>query len=223
MSNHKKEEGTEPVFISEGKGARLYDLNGVEYIDYSLGMGPNILGYSHSAHQQAIIEQARRFYSSDYTDVMYDAVNKVVTRFPSAEKVRFTSSGAKVNDNAIRVARAYTGRRKHVRYKGHYHGCPYTLNGGTKTESPEPKLIQWVAPDQLFTQLVRSNGWAGQEFKGAYMIEWNELHELKNLLDGHSTDIAAVIMEPVMANFFGCTPESGYLESVRALCTHYAP
>jgi len=221
MSNYRKEEDYHPTYFSRGNGSKIYDVDDNEYIDYSLGMGPNILGHSNAHLRKSLENQIQRLHTMEYSDKMHKAAEKIVAHVPSAEKVRFACSGTEANYNALRTARAYTGRNMYVRFQGHYHGCLDNLIGGIVSDPENPVPIAGAIEGDIFSEMSNTAGRAQHAFKDGFMIGWNDLPALENLFAKFGDDIAAVIMEPVMTNFFGCLPEPGYLEGMRALCTKY--
>ena len=130
MSNWRRSKLFEPEFIVGGRGARLINVDGDEIIDYSLSLGPAILGHSNEAVIEAITKQARTLYTGEPTELQYQAAGKIVEHVPSAELVRFAVTGTEVNLAALRVARAYTGRNYFVRFNGQYNGSADNLIGG---------------------------------------------------------------------------------------------
>lgn len=221
QSNYRKSESYVPMYMSHGKGARLYDLDGNEYIDYSLSYGPAILGHSNEHLRESIIRQAQRMYSNEVNELEYEAARKITEHVPCAELVRFACSGTEANYNAIRVARAYTGRNKVVRFNGHYNGCLDELIGGVVRDPSNPVPVHGAHDGDTFSQMGNTRGRAAHAFADSFMIEWNDLHALSSLLERHGDDVAAVYMEPVMVNLNGCVPEAGYLQGVRDLCTRF--
>ena len=221
MSNWRRVVDDHPIYITHGKGARLYDLDGNEYIDYSLGHGPAVLGHSNEHLQEALIRQVKRLHTANISDLEVAAARKVSDHIESAELVRFASSGTEANRGALRVARCYTGRDRYVRFNGHYHGGLDHLMGGVVIDDGIPVPIQGELKGDQYSQLTNTLGRFSGAFNECYMIEWNDLPALERLFEQHGDDIAALIMEPVMINNFGCRPEPGYLEGVRELCTEF--
>jgi glutamate-1-semialdehyde 2,1-aminomutase len=219
MSNFRKYEDHHPIYMTHGDGARLYDVDGNEYIDYSLSYGPAILGHSNAHLRQALVDQAGRLYTGEVTELQVEAAGKVCSHLASADQVRFACSGTDATYNALRAARAHTGRNMIVRFNGHYHGGLDQFMGGVVTEGGSPIPVAGELEEDIYSQMANTAGRADHAFSDSYMIEWNDLAALEQLLSAHGSDIAAVIMEPVMVNCSGCVPEPGYLESVRELCT----
>lgn len=221
MSNFRKDEDYRPVYMTHGKGARLFDVDGNEYIDYSLSYGPAILGHSNDHIRQALQDQVRRLYTSEVADLEVRAAAKIADHIQSAEMVRFACSGTEANYNALRVARAFTGKDWYVRFNGHYHGGLDNLMGGIVPDARNPIPVAGERPDDLYSQMTHTAGRYSKAFEECYMLEWNDLPALRELLAKRGEDIAAVIMEPTMVNMSGCLPEPGYLAGVRELCTRH--
>jgi glutamate-1-semialdehyde 2,1-aminomutase len=189
-----------PITFVRGSGSRLFDLDGHEYVDFALSFGPLILGHTPAPVLEAVREQMGRGLgfgaSHELEAVLAEAVCRTV---PSAELCVFGTTGSEAVHVAIRIARAATGRRRVIKFLGHYHGWHDTIYTG----------VPW--------QLRAEPGTGGQD-EGALthvsVIPWNDLHALEQALEG---DIAAVIMEPLHANGGCVLPTAGYLEGAREL------
>jgi glutamate-1-semialdehyde 2,1-aminomutase len=221
MSNWRRSVDDRPVYMTHGKGARLYDLDGNEYIDYSLGYGPAVLGHDDAHVREALKGQLDRLFTPNITDLEVAAARMVSEHIESAELVRFASTGTEANRGALRVARAHTGRDKYVRFNGHYHGGLDHMMGGLIENPDRPIPMVGERADDQYSQFANTKGRFSAAFDECYMVEWNDLSALEGVLTGYGHEIAAVIMEPVMVNNFGCMPEPGYLQAVRELCTQH--
>jgi len=221
MSNFKKDEGQRPIFISKVKGARIFDYDGNEYIDFSLSMGPAVLGRQNESIQKAISDAAKEYHSNEMGMLQIEAAEKIKELIPSAELVRFVNTGTEANMNNLRIARAYTKKNMYVKFNGHYNGgCDFIL-GGLPDKGPMPIARDDVDYDDAYSVICSTTGRAHHALDDCYIIEWNDLNSLKTLFEKDGKNIAAVIMEPVMTNVNGCMPEPGYLEGVRELCTKH--
>jgi glutamate-1-semialdehyde 2,1-aminomutase len=221
MSNWRRMAGYRPIYITHAKGARLYDVDGNEYIDYSLSYGPAVLGHSNRHIREALKRQVDRLYTSNVTELEVAAAGKVSAHIKSAELVRFACSGTEANRGALRVARAHTGRDMYVRFNGHYHGGLDHLMGGIVRDPKNPVPVPGELENDRYSKQANTLGRYSAAFNECYMIEWNDLPAFERLLAKFGDHIAAAIMEPVMVNNFGCMPEPGYLEGVRELCTKH--
>jgi len=195
-----------PVFFSEGKGSRLWDVDGNEYIDYLLGQGPNFLGHAPSDVLDAVGEASRKgmVYGAQHVYEV-EAGERLLSVLGWADQVRFGVSGTEAVQAALRVARAVTGRAKFVRFTGHYHGW----------------LDNVLAKFDDGSAVPASAGQVGSHLDDSLTLPWNDLNALKRLLDQDSDEIAAVLMEPVMLNAGSIEPRPGYLEGVRAACDRH--
>jgi glutamate-1-semialdehyde 2,1-aminomutase len=221
MSNFRRDAGYHPIYITHGAGARVYDVDENEYIDYSLSYGPAILGHSNEHVRNALKNELDRLYVPNPNDLEVRAAQKVSQHIGSAELVRFACSGTEANRGALRVARAFTGRDMYVRFNGHYHGGLDHLMGGIIVDPDFPVPVEGELEGDYYSTMAMTAGRYEGAFNQAFMIEYNDLPALEKLFHNHSERIAAVILEPTMVNNFGCMPEPGYLESLRELCTGY--
>lgn len=195
-----------PVFFREGKGSRLWDVEGNEYIDYLLGQGPNFLGHApdrvlgavEAASRKGMVYGAQHVYEVEAGERLLEAVGW-------ADKVRFGVSGTEAVQAALRVARAATGRDRFVRFIGHYHGW----------------LDNVLARFEGGSAVSASRGQLDSHLGDSFTIPWNDLDAVERLLDEHGDEIAAVLMEPVMLNAGSIEPGHGYLEGVRAACDRH--
>lgn len=221
MSNFRKEGGYIPTYMSHGEGAHLFDIDGNEYIDYSLSYAPAILGHNNAHLMNAVAQQAMKFMSCEVNTLELRAAEKIIKHVPCAEMVRFACSGTEAVYNAVRVARAYTGKNMVVRFNGHYDGGLDDQIGGIAPDSDNPVAAVGEREDDFFSQATNTSGRARHALEDTYIIEWNDLDTVQRLLEQHGQDIAAVLMEPIMVNVSGCLPLPGYLEGVRELCTQH--
>ncbi len=221
MSNWRRVVDCHPIYLTHGKGGRAYDVDGNEYIDFAIGYGPAVLGYSNEHLREALHRQLDRFYAPNVNDLEVRAAQMVAEVIPSAELVRFACSGTEAVRGALRIARAHTGRDMYVRFNGHYHGGLDHIMGGIVLDPENPIPVEGERENDRYAKYANTKGRYSKAFRECYLIEWNDLPALERLLHKHAEDIAAVIMEPVMTNNFGCFPEPGYLEGVRGLCDEF--
>jgi glutamate-1-semialdehyde 2,1-aminomutase len=196
-----------PLYFRNGCGARLEDVDGNQYIDYCLAWGPMILGYCHPAIVEAMRRQAE--LPADYGaqhELEFEVSEQIQRLMPCAELVQFTSSGSEACQIAFRLARAFTGRNRILKFEGHYHGW---MDGALVSYKP--------SADQLGAPALGSRGQVPNSAENFAVAQWNDI----DMLDRASAagDIAAVIMEPVLCNSGCILPGPGYLEQARRLCT----
>lgn len=186
-----------PFFVDSGKGSRIWDIEGNEYIDYCLGYGPLILGHRDPKVMRTVREQMKRgthFGIPNNPEVKL--AKEIVQHVPCADMVRFVNSGTEATMNAIRLARAYTGREKVLMFDGGYHGSQDNLlfdRNGAKTPGI-PKGLE----------------------SSALVASFNELEKTKEISERN--ELAAIIVEPVMGNIGCISPNDGFLEGLRELC-----
>lgn len=199
--------GGVPPFLVRGSGARVWDADGNEYIDYVGSWGPLILGHSQPAVVAAITAAAQNgtsFGASTPTEA--DLAEIVISAFPHVEKVRFVSSGTEATMSAIRLARAYTKRKYIVKFEGCYHGHADAL------------LVK--AGSGVATLGIPGSAGVPEEFtQFTLALPFNDFAALERAFDEFKNQIACVIVEPVVGNM-GCVPPvAGYLEALRDI-TH---
>lgn len=201
-----------PLVFTSAHGSGLIDADGNQFIDYVLGMGPMILGHS----PQEVIEAAKKqldisLLVAGQTPIEYEAAKLLTQMVPSAQRVRFASSGSEAVQVAFRVARAATDRWKMIKFEGHYHGWFDNV-----LVSVSPNIL--LAGDALNPNVLP--GTQGQEIsENIVVLPWNNAELLEDQLK--SGTIAGIIMEPIMFNTSGVLPLAGYLEQVRKLATKY--
>jgi glutamate-1-semialdehyde 2,1-aminomutase len=195
-----------PIFFSGGAGARLTDLDGNSYLDYVLGWGPDIIGHGHPELVKAVQEQVQHgaTYGSGH-EFEYLAAEAVLDAYPCFDRLVWSNSGSEAAQVALRIARAATGRQKFVKFAGHYHGWT------------DPVLIGYRGPRPGSETDTESLGQSENASRDAVVLEWGNLDDVRAALAG--SDIAAVVLEPVLCNSGVIEPPDGYLEGVRKICT----
>jgi glutamate-1-semialdehyde 2,1-aminomutase len=199
--------GGTPVFIQKAKGAYLWDLDGNQYIDYVGSWGPAILGHAHRQVIQRIQSVAENGTSFGAPTLMEtEMANLVIDMVPSIEKVRFVSSGTEAVMSAIRLARAYTGRSKIMKFEGCYHGhSDYLLvkaGSGAATQGiPDSAGV----PTSTAVETLNAR--------------FNDLDSVQQLLEAYPNQVAGILIEPVAGNMGCIPPEPGFLEGLRQLAT----
>jgi len=201
-----------PLYFRHGCGSHLIDEDGNEYIDYALAWGPAILGHCYPKLVEALLEQARR-------PVAYGAQHRleieVAERFqaavPCAERLIFTSSGSEAVQCAWRLARAFTGRNRIVKFEGHYHGWFDSVLISYKPSADR------VGPLEAPHPVLESRGQVPNAADNVIVLPWNRADLLERAFERHGAEIAAVIMEPVLCNSGCLMPAPGYLEAAREI------
>lgn len=203
------------IFVRDGQGGRIRDLDGNEYIDFNLCFGALMAGHCHPAVVRAVEERLRlgTMFGMPH-DLELLLAEEICARFP-VEMVRFGSSGTEVTMHAIRLARGVTGRDKIVKMEGAYHGVH-----DTAMVSVKPKADQYGSADAP-NQVPASAGLPGPTVAQTLVGVFNDLGSTERLFAKYPDEIAAVIVEPIMMNIGICMPEKGYLQGLRELCTKH--
>lgn len=202
-----------PLFFARGEGARLFDVDGNVHIDYVLGNGPAILGHAPPkvvAAVAASLGEGQLFAAQNPRET--ELAERLTGLLPSAEVVRFTTSGTEAVLMAMRLARAFTGRDKILKFEGHYHGW-----SDQAYISARPPLNE-AGPADSPVPVAGSPGMPASVLGDVAVCGWNDLELLEQALERHRGEIAAVIMEPIMVNGGAILPLPGYLAGVKALC-----
>ncbi|MGM9613663.1 MAG: glutamate-1-semialdehyde 2,1-aminomutase [Butyricicoccus sp.] len=198
--------GGTPPFITRGKGCRIWDLDGNEYIDFIGSWGPLILGHSYEPVLDAVEKAMRGGLSFGApTAIEVDVAELLVSMVPNVEMVRMVNSGTEAVMSALRVARGVTGRDKIIKFEGCYHGHSDAMLVGAGSGA----LTQGEPNSKGVTR-----GAAGDTLTAQY----NDLASVEALLEANPGQVAAVIVEPVAANMGVVPPEKGFLEGLRSLC-----
>ena len=185
-------EGVSPIYIDHGKDAHVWDVDGNEYIDYDMGLGPILLGYQYKAVDDAVIAQLRR--GMGYSLVAPEEVEyaRLCTKhIPSAGKVRFLKTGSGATEAAVRIARAYTGRNHILR--GEYHGWH-----------------EWTAA----AESVRQGGLLPELRSYVHKFEYNDLDKVQEYFETYWGEVAAVITEAVEND----APKGDFLKQLKEIC-----
>ena len=216
-SEFRKYNHPHAIFYTHGKGSRIYDVDGNEYLDFTLSQGPLLLGHSHPEVLQAIhdySEQGQLFAGQHHKEI--ELAEKLADLIPSAELMRFCLDGSEAVQTAFRVARAKTGKTKFLRFEGHYHGWLDNVAWGLSTPSvdamgdrEDPNVYPW------------SDGLAPNSRDEFIILPWNDLELVRKTVAEHHHELAAIITEPIMCNNGCIVPQDGFLQGLRDLCDQY--
>jgi glutamate-1-semialdehyde 2,1-aminomutase len=209
--------GDDTVYIDRGKGCQVWDIDGNEYIDLRMGYGPVILGHADERVDDYVNERMRKGVSFSLTsedEVVAMELVKELTGW--VDKVRMTVSGTEATMHAMRVARAYTGRDKIVKFEGQYHGVhDYALISVAPDDMSElgdadaPVRLTWGRgiPDAVADTIIPAR--------------YNNVDALRRLFETRGEEIAAIIVEPVLGNAQGILPKPGFHQAMRALTEEF--
>ena len=193
------------LYFERAIGPYFYDVDGHEFVDYTLAWGPLILGSNHPAINAAVAAQIEKSYTfGAQHQLEIDLAEKLVEVLPGVDQVIFSNTGSEAVQAAIRLARATTGRDKIVKFEGHYHeqcvGQLSSSTGGARGPSSS------------------TGGQPATEFGDTLVLKWNDFEGVERLFQERSGEIACVITEPILANSGSCMPEKGYLQRLVDLC-----
>jgi glutamate-1-semialdehyde 2,1-aminomutase len=201
--------GGTPLFINRGKGSRLYDEDGNEFIDYVASWGPLILGYARPRVVRAIkkaVENGSSFGAP--TELETTLAKLICEAMPSIEMVRFVNSGTEAAMSAIRLARAFTGRNKVVKFAGCYHGH-------------SDGLLAKAGSGMATLGIPSSPGVPAAVTVDTLVAPYNNLEVVGGLFKQFASEIAAVIVEPVAGNMGVVLPKPGFLQGLRSLTSRH--
>jgi glutamate-1-semialdehyde 2,1-aminomutase len=201
--------GGMPLFIKRGQGSRLYDEDGNEFIDYVGSWGPLILGHAHPRVVKAIkkaVEHGSSFGAP--TELETTLAQLICEAMPSIEMVRFVNSGTEATMSAIRLARAFTGRNKVLKFAGCYHGH-------------SDGLLAKAGSGMATLGIPSSPGVPAAVTADTLVAPYNNVEAVEQLFKDFASDIAAVIVEPIAGNMGVVQPQPGFLERLRTLTRQY--
>ena len=194
-----------PVYIERGKGSRIWDVDGREYIDYVCSWGPLILGHAHERILKVLGQYAERGTSFGANTEIEVTFAKLITKiYPSIQKIRMVSSGTEAAMAAVRLARGYTGKSKVIKFEGcyHGHGDSFLIKAGSGV---------------LTLGIPGSPGITENNARDTLVAEFNSIQSVEKLIESNRDQIAAVILEPIMANAGLIPPKENFLEELRSL------
>ncbi len=200
----------EAFLIARGKGSRVWDVSGNEYIDYMLGSGPQFLGHAHPevvAAAKEALDTGLTFFHTNETCVKM--AEEMVNAVPCADQVRFTSSGSEADFQALRIARAFRKRDKVLKFEGGYHGTSdhlwVSITHKENLEFPYAAIPESAGMPKAILDLT-------------LVAPYNDLETTTAIIDKHHDELAAVIVEPVQRII---PPMPGFLEGLREITAHY--
>lgn len=202
------------IYVKYGRGGRVVDLDGNEYVDYRLGYGPAILGYADPRVDEAAREGMKVggvfALSTEREFTVAERISKMV---PAAELVRFSNSGTEAVMAALRLARAYTGKDNYIILEGSYHG----LFDAAMWYTPMDKWSQ-VGDPEVYPY---SQGIPLGTRSFAHFVQANDANQLEDVLKRHGSKVACLLIEPIMGNCLGIAADPAYMRAARELCDRY--
>lgn len=200
---------TTPRFIEKAQGAKIWDVEGKDYIDFCMSFGPLILGHRHPEVEESIIEAVRDGWSFGACErYSLELAEFIVDKIPHIEQIRFMNSGTEAVMTAVRLARGFTGKSKIIKFNGCYHGHldAMLIKAGSglagTAEASSSGVTEHIAEDTLICEL-------------------GDLAGVREIFETHKDNIAGLIIEPLPANNGILIQEKAFLEELRSLCTKY--
>ena len=211
-----KSVGGTPVFFQRAQGARAWDVDGREYIDYVGSWGPLVVGHAHPEVVAAVQAAAANGLSFGApTEAEYELAAALCRTLPSLELVRLVSSGTEATMSAIRLARGFTGRDRIVKFEGCYHGGNETLLVSVKPSKAKEG-------DPRFPNAVPSTlGIPESSYRNTLVAPFNDLEAVEEIVRKNADDVAGMILEPIPMNMGFVLPKPGFLEGLRSLADQY--
>jgi len=198
--------GGTPIFVKKAKGAYLFDEDGNKLIDYINSWGPMLLGHAFEPVVEAVIEKTKQGTSFGMpTEIETKIAELAVSMVPNIDKIRFVNSGTEACMSAVRLARGFTGKDKIIKFAGCYHGHSdsFLIQAGsgaiTLGEPNSPGVTEGTAKDTL-------------------LARYNDIENVKQIIEANKGKIACIILEPVAGNMGCIPPKQGFLDALRSLC-----
>lgn len=205
--------GKYPIFLERGRGSRVYDVDGNEYIDWMMAFGALPLGHAHPEVVEAITEAATTgAHFATATPVELEVAEMIQKMVPNAQRIRFANTGTEAMMAAIRLARGVTGRPKILKFEGHYHGW---YDDVLVSSNLMPIASLGLRSDPV--KIPDSSGLHRTALDDTVVVPWNDLAALERALENHRGQIAAIITEGIMANVGVIPPADGYLQGLQKL------
>ncbi len=209
--------GRAPQYMERGEGKYLYDVDGNAYLDWMMAYGALPLGHGHPAIVEAVTQAVvGGTHTATAVKIEVELAEMIVAMLPHVDKIRFANTGTEAAMAAFRLARGHTGRRKIIKFEGHYHGWWDAVLLNSNPHNPLSlghKSNPVPIPD--------SSGLTPGALEDTIVVPWNDFEALERAMALHGRDAACVVTEPVMANFGVIAPKDGYLQRMQELCREH--
>jgi glutamate-1-semialdehyde 2,1-aminomutase len=202
--------------ITRGQGAHLWDADGNRYIDYRLGFGPIILGHAYPAVNTRVCEAIQDGTLFAFTTPWEIELAERFTRLTGMDQVRLANTGTEATMHALRIARAYSGRERFIKFEGQYHGNHDYVLYSTAGVDPDR-----LGPRRMPRRVPGSAGIPAAIERYVISLPYNDVELLETAVESCGDELAAILVEPVLGNVAGILPKPGWLETIRRLCDRY--
>jgi glutamate-1-semialdehyde 2,1-aminomutase len=204
-----------PLYFRSGKGSRIRDVDGNEYIDFNMGFGALLTGHAHPVLVEALMKRISEGCLLGFEFEDSARLARILCQRFGLQMVRFSNTGAEATMHAIRFARAFTKRKRVLKFEGCYHGSHDQL-----LVSVKPAIDK--AGDARFPNPVpASQGIPQETMENTVVAPFNDLKAVEDLMRRHQGEVAAIILEPIPMNMGFVPPKAGFLEGLREVCNHY--
>jgi glutamate-1-semialdehyde 2,1-aminomutase len=208
--------GDDTLVIERGEGTYIWDADGKRYIDYRLGFGPIILGHAYPEVVKRVQEAIQGGTVFAWTTPNEIDLCERITRMCKVDKVRLTNTGTEATMHALRIARAYTGREKFIKFEGQYHGMNDYFMYSTASSNPNS-----LGSKRSPINVPGTSGIPKRIIDYVINLPFNDFERLEETIEANWGDIAAIFIEPILGNAAGIMPQPGFLEKIRELCDKY--
>lgn len=202
--------------IARGEGSHLWDADGNRFIDYRLGFGPIILGHAHPEVTLKVCEAIQNGTTFAFTNPWEIELAERFTRMTGMDKVRLSSTGTEATMHALRIARAYTGRERFIKFEGQYHGnYDYVMYSTPSVD------VEKLGPRSHPRRVKGTDGMPTAIRNYMISLPYNDFEMVEAAVRAHGDELAAIMVEPIMGNSAGVMPQDGWLQHLRRLCDEY--
>lgn len=204
------------LIVQRGKGAYVWDADDNRYIDYRLGFGPIILGHADERVNARVVEALSQGTTFALTNLYEIEAAERITRMTGMDKVRLSNTGTEATMHALRIARAYTGRERFIKFEGQYHGnYDYVMYSTPSTP------VENLGPRRMPRRVKGTDGMPQGIRNYMISLPYNDFEMLEAAVQSDGDEVAAIMVEPILGNSAGVMPRPGWLAKIRSLCDQY--
>lgn len=216
VNSNFRDWGEDTLVIERGEGPYIWDMDGKRYTDYRLAFGPIILGHAHPQVLARVAEEIQKGTIFAWTTPLEIDVAERIVRMTKSEMVRLGNTGTEVTMHALRIARAYTGREKYIKFEGQYHGmADYFMYNTAGT----PASVLGFRRNTINVPTTAGIPKGITEY--VYNLPYNDVELIEEFIESHWHELAAVFLEPLMGNAAGIMPKPAFVSKLRELCDKY--
>lgn len=217
--------GTTKLFVTKAEGSRIWDVDGNEYIEYNGAMGPLLLGHRHPEYIKSLkdyLDMEATVYGTNllYSENDLELAELLIKHIPCAEEVKFCTSGTEAVQLLFRVARAYTGKKRILRFAEMYHGWLDNVLDNVARDTINISEVPLAAntPEDSVMYSIGKSPWSREE---SIVLNYNDCRAVDDVVEAFHNEIALIFVEPMASDAYCMHPAKGFLERVRELCDQY--